>query len=100
MKSATVCGIKLRENSVHNFDLRARPRAGRRVHPGSSATITCRNGRCPNLAAPTWPLNSRASKCEGAIPARPASRAGCSTCPSKQSAEFAHKKTAEYVEAG
>ena len=28
-------------------------------------------------------------------PARPASRTGCSTCPSKQTAEFAREKTAE-----
>ena len=36
-----------------------------------------------------------ASTCTGAIPARPASRTGRSTCPSKQTAEFAREKTAE-----
>ena len=64
------------------------------------AIDTRRNRSRPNLAAPTWPLNSCASTCAGAIPARPASRSGCSTCPSNQNAEFTHEKTAEYVEAG
>ena len=64
------------------------------------AANTRRNRPRQNFAAPTWPLNSCATTCAGAVPARPASRSGCLTCPSKQNAECAREKTAEDVEAG
>ena len=69
-----------------------------RATPRLSAANTRRNRPRPNLAAITWPLDSCASTCAGAFPVRPTSRTGCSTCPSKQDAEFTHERTAEYVE--
>ena len=100
MKSATGCGIKLRERLCSSVWLASQTTSWATATPRLSAATTRRNRSRPDLAASTWPSNSCASTYAGAIPARPASKTGCSTCPSKQNPEFAHEKSAEYVEAG
>ena len=65
-----------------------------------SAAITRRNRPGPNLAAPTWPSNSCVSICAGTIPAMSASGPAVRPAPASRTLEFAHEKTADYVEAG
>ena len=58
MKSATGCGIKLREKLCSYVWLASPTTNWATATPRRSAANTRRNRPHPNLAAPTWPLNS------------------------------------------